>query len=104
MTKQEIIEFLKEEVLEIGKDPDYDVEYDKIEAAGFKVTTVEQVGGEGEGEHYHEVMKFEKEGEDPFYVMCEAAYYMSYDGVTWDGGQVYEAKQVEVVKKEFQKV
>lgn len=103
VNKKEVIEFMKEQVVEKGQDPDYDIEYDKLEAAGFKIEEEETVGGEGMGENYYIVMKFSKKNEDSFFVKCDG-YYASYDGVTWDGGRVYEAKQVEVKKKVWKKI
>lgn len=52
-----------------------------------RVETVEQVGGEGEGDRAHVVVKFLKTGQ---FFRCDG-YYSSYEGAEYDG-QWFEVK------------
>lgn len=55
-------------------------------------------GGEGMGEEYWVIFKV---GEELFEV---DGYYSSWDGVSWDGAELYKVAPVEVTIIEYQKV
>lgn len=102
MDKKEVIEILRETVTEEGRDPE-DSDYEKIEAAGFKVEEVDREGGEDQGSEYYVVLGLTKDGETT-YVKCDAAYYASYEGTEWSGGKVYEVTKKKVTVEQWAKV
>lgn len=95
MNKTDIVALIKEEVTNKGNHPEYDADLSKLKAAGFKVETEEEEGGEGEGEDYHVVLKITGEDRKEIFVKCDG-YYASYDGTDWTMGDTYEVKPKEV--------
>lgn len=52
------------------------------------IEVVETTGGEGQGDHAHIVFKLtDVDGNESFYKVD--GYYSSYDGVDWDGSDLY---------------
>lgn len=104
MNKSEVIAVIaviEEEVSERGHDPDY-AEFEKLKAAGFDIKVAEQEGGEGEGSHYHIVLKLTKDNENTF-VKCDG-YYASHEGTSWESADIYEVKPVKVEINSWAKV
>ena len=73
-----------------------DNDYNTPKINGYVIEEVEQVGGEGEGDHWHYVFKVsdEKDGANFFYVMC-STYYSSWDDMDWSQGDVFEVERRE---------
>jgi hypothetical protein len=96
MDKKDVLKIIKDEVVFQGKDPEYDADFEKLKAAGFKIETVEQKGGESQGSEYYVVLKLDN-GQEQMLVKCDG-YYASYEGISWDTAEVYEVepKMVEV--------
>ena len=63
--------------------------------AGITFECVEQEGGEGEGDHYHTVYKFSKDGEDIFVKFN--GWYASYHGSEMNDYKIVTPKTIEVV-------
>lgn len=106
---KEAIEVIRKLVVEEGQDPDPDYgnfddndDFQKLQAAGFKIEEEEREGGEDQGSEYHVVLKLTN-GNQSTFVKCDAAYYMSYDGTTWEGGDVYEVEKKEVKVEQWVK-
>lgn len=71
--------------------PDWGELYGGIDTSLGEVKLVEEVGGEGEGEHTHVVVQTVATGQ---YFRING-YYSSYDGTDWDDSDLYEVKKVE---------
>ena len=55
---------------------------------GIVIKHVEQVGGEGEGDHYHIVTSLTKDNKTT--LIKHVGYYSSYNGVEFDGLDSYD--------------
>lgn len=69
-----------------------------IEIPFGKALFLKSVGGEGEGEKYWVLFQVEEE----FFKID--GYFNSWDGVNWEGSELYKVTPVEVTVIEYQKV
>lgn len=82
ITREEILAALNEFNRVNDLDP-WNIEEDRIYAGGLKLINEEQVGGEGQGEHYHLVTKVSRD-DDVVYIKHDG-YYDSWNGREFDG-------------------
>lgn len=70
-------------------------EHDELDIPEFgKLSVIETVGGEGQGDHAHVVFKLvDAVGSVTYYKVD--GYYSSYDGVDWDGSDLYSVQKRE---------
>lgn len=102
MDRANVIENLKREITNNGKDPEYDGVFDISSLKDFKVEEVAQKGGEDEGSEYYRVYKLSKDS-DLMYVKI-SGYYNSYEGVDWSYGDVIEVEPYEKTVTDWRKV
>jgi len=89
LTGQEIIAKVKESKVDID---DFAWEnYDHEELGLGEIEEIEQVGGEGEGDHWHSVKLFK----DHDVYLKVVGYYASHDGTSFYGDCIHEVKPVE---------
>jgi len=55
---------------------------------GAIITLVEEVGGEGEGDHKHLVFRVDRAGQTQWFK--RTGHYTSYEGTDWDEGDLTE--------------
>ncbi len=63
---------------------------------GMTVSIVQHEGGEGEGDHFHTVYKFENDCNEVAYIDF-IGWYASYDGATYEGYTFVRPEERKVV-------
>jgi hypothetical protein len=71
-------------------DWDYEITEGELEGIGH-VEVIENVGGEGEGDHRHLVFHLTAADGDCQYFKLDG-YYSSYGGTEWDSSDIYEVR------------
>jgi hypothetical protein len=71
----------------------------------FNFEVIEQFGGEGQGDHCHDVIKFTRKSDPQDYVYVKFdGYYSSYDGCNYSYYEPYIVEPYEKTVRDWRKI